>query len=89
MEVRSVESIVRTLNDAQVDYLIVGGLAVNAHGFVRLTQDVDRGHSSDARERYEGAACSAGISATRWRSPRVPRRSRTLPRASVGARKKA
>ncbi len=41
MELRSVESIVRALNAAQVDYLIVGGLAVNAHGFVRLTRDVD------------------------------------------------
>ncbi len=41
MEVRSVEVIVRALNDAQVQYLIVGGLAVNAHGFVRLTRDVD------------------------------------------------
>ena len=41
MEVRSVESIVRALNDAGANYLIVGGLAVNAHGFVRLTQDVD------------------------------------------------
>lgn len=41
MEVRSVEAIVRALNDARVQYLIVGGLAVNAHGFVRLTRDVD------------------------------------------------
>jgi hypothetical protein len=41
MEVRSVETIVRALNAAQVQYLIVGGLAVNAHGFVRLTRDVD------------------------------------------------
>ena len=41
MEIRSVESLVRALNAAQVDYLIVGGLAVNAHGFVRLTRDVD------------------------------------------------
>ena len=41
MEVRSVETIVRALNAAQVEYLIVGGLAVNAHGFVRLTRDVD------------------------------------------------
>ncbi len=41
MEVRSVEAIVRALNDASVHYLIVGGLAVNAHGFVRLTRDVD------------------------------------------------
>jgi predicted nucleotidyltransferase len=41
MEVRSVEAIVRVLNEAEVEYLIVGGLAVNAHGFVRLTRDVD------------------------------------------------
>jgi hypothetical protein len=41
MEVRSVEAIVRALNSADVRYLIVGGLAVNAHGFVRLTRDVD------------------------------------------------
>ena len=41
MEVRSIEAIVTALNAAQVNYLIVGGLAVNAHGFVRLTRDVD------------------------------------------------
>lgn len=41
MEVRSVEAIVRALNEANVRYLIVGGLAVNAHGFVRLTRDID------------------------------------------------
>ncbi len=41
MEVRSVEAIVSALNNAGVQYLIVGGLAVNAHGYVRLTRDVD------------------------------------------------
>ena len=41
MVVSSVETIIRTLNGAGVQYLIVGGLAVNAHGFVRLTRDVD------------------------------------------------
>ena len=41
MELRSVEAIVRALNSADVRYLIVGGLAVNAHGYVRLTVDVD------------------------------------------------
>ena len=41
MELRSLEIIIRALNAAQVQYLIVGGLAVNAHGFVRLTRDVD------------------------------------------------
>ena len=41
MEVRSVEAIVRALNAAEVKYLIVGGLAVNAYGYERLTRDVD------------------------------------------------
>jgi predicted nucleotidyltransferase len=41
MERRSVESLVRVLNDAGVRYLIVGGLAVVAHGHARFTGDVD------------------------------------------------
>ena len=41
MEVRSVEAIVKALNGAKVKYLIVGGLAVNAYGYERLTRDVD------------------------------------------------
>jgi len=41
MQVHSVEAIVRALNDAGVQYLIVGGLAVNAHGYERFTNDVD------------------------------------------------
>ncbi len=41
MEVRSIEAIFRALNSAGVRYLIVGGLAVNAHGYQRATQDVD------------------------------------------------
>ena len=41
MERHSVEAIVRALNQAQVRYLIVGGLAVVAHGYVRFTADID------------------------------------------------
>lgn len=41
MEKHSIESIVRTLNNHQVKYLIVGGLAVVAHGYVRFTADID------------------------------------------------
>ena len=41
MEVRSIEAIIAALNSAKVQYLIVGGLAVNAHGYERLTRDVD------------------------------------------------
>jgi hypothetical protein len=41
MELRSVEAIMRALNGAQVKYLIVGGVAVNAHGYQRATRDLD------------------------------------------------
>lgn len=41
MEVRSVEAIFGALNAAEVRYLVVGGLAVVAHGYERLTRDVD------------------------------------------------
>ena len=41
MEVRSIKTIVKALNDTKVQYLIVGGLAVGAHGYDRLTADVD------------------------------------------------
>ena len=41
MEVRSIEAIVKALNDAEVQYLIVGGVAVNAHGYLRYTNDLD------------------------------------------------
>jgi len=41
MEKSSVEAIVTALNRGQVRYLIAGGLAVVAHGLIRLTTDVD------------------------------------------------
>jgi hypothetical protein len=41
MEVRSIQAIFSALNDNKVQYLVVGGLAVNAHGYERFTNDVD------------------------------------------------
>lgn len=41
MQVQSLIQIIRALNEAGVQYLIVGGVAVNAHGFERYTKDVD------------------------------------------------
>ena len=41
MQIDSVRAIADALNRAQVRYLIVGGLAVVAHGYVRFTADVD------------------------------------------------
>jgi hypothetical protein len=41
MKLASFEAIVRAFAQAQVRYLVAGGLAVNAHGYLRFTQDVD------------------------------------------------
>jgi hypothetical protein len=41
MKLTSFESIVRALNAADVRFLVAGGMAVNAHGYARFTNDVD------------------------------------------------
>lgn len=41
MELRSVEAIAKCLSEAECRYLVVGGIAVNAHGYERFTNDVD------------------------------------------------
>lgn len=41
MELSHLEQIFGALNEARVRYLVVGGLAVIAHGYVRYTNDID------------------------------------------------
>ena len=41
MEKHSLELILKALNDHRVKYLIAGGLAVVAHGYLRFTADID------------------------------------------------
>ena len=41
MRLASFEAIARALDEAGVRYLVAGGLAVNAHGYLRFTKDVD------------------------------------------------
>jgi hypothetical protein len=41
MKLASIEAIARALNQAGVPFIVVGGLAVNAHGYGRSTQDID------------------------------------------------
>jgi hypothetical protein len=41
MKIDDVRTILVALNAADVRYLIVGGVAVVAHGYVRFTQDID------------------------------------------------
>ncbi len=41
MKLSSLEVILSALNEAGVEYLVAGGVAVNAYGYQRLTQDLD------------------------------------------------
>ena len=41
MELAGVQRVFAALEAARAEYLVVGGLAVNAHGYVRMTLDVD------------------------------------------------
>jgi hypothetical protein len=41
VRLRTLETILRTLDVANVRYLVAGGVAVNAYGYQRLTQDLD------------------------------------------------
>lgn len=41
MKLGSVEAVVLALNGAGVRFLVAGGLAVNAHGYLRFTKDAD------------------------------------------------
>lgn len=41
MKLASLEEIVRVMDEAEVRFLVVGGLAVVAHGYGRFTHDVD------------------------------------------------
>lgn len=41
MKLAAFEAIVTALRDTGVRYLVAGGVAVNAHGYLRLTYDVD------------------------------------------------
>jgi hypothetical protein len=41
MKLISLEAITRALNEGGVRFIVVGGLAVNAHGYGRMTQDLD------------------------------------------------
>jgi predicted nucleotidyltransferase len=41
MKVASFEAVVRALNEAGVRFIVVGGIAVIAHGYGRNTRDVD------------------------------------------------
>jgi len=41
MKIQSIEAVIKALNEAEVRYLVAGGLAVVAHGYLRFTADLD------------------------------------------------
>jgi predicted nucleotidyltransferase len=61
MEKQSVELIVGSLNDQGVKYLIAGGLAVVAHGYLRFTADVDIMLAMDSHNLSKGVAALKGL----------------------------
>jgi predicted nucleotidyltransferase len=61
MEKHTIELIVRSLNDHSVKYLIAGGLAVVAHGFVRFTADIDILLAMDRQNLSEAVAALSGL----------------------------
>ncbi len=60
MKVDDIRTILRALNDADVRYLIVGGLAVVAHGYVRFTQDIDLVIQLEREKRAACDECAHG-----------------------------
>ena len=68
MKADPVRTIVHALQQAQARYLIVGGLAVVAHGYVRYTSDVDLVVALDAANILRAMNALAALS---YR-PRVP-----------------
>jgi hypothetical protein len=55
------DRIVAALNEAAVDYVIVGGLAVGAHGVVRATRDLDIVPSQEPRNMDALARCLGAL----------------------------
>ncbi|WP_018232243.1 nucleotidyl transferase AbiEii/AbiGii toxin family protein [Thioalkalivibrio thiocyanodenitrificans] len=41
MKLAAFDAVAKALDAARVRYLVAGGLAVNAHGYIRLTMDID------------------------------------------------
>lgn len=59
----SMYTLLSALSDAEVDYVLIGGLAVTLHGYQRVTMDVDVVLSMDDRNlaRFVECAKSAGL----------------------------
>lgn len=68
MKLRSVQTVVRALDEAGVRFLVVGGVAVNAHGYRRFTADLDLVIALDPAN----VQAAFGALATVGYRPRIP-----------------
>jgi hypothetical protein len=61
MKLAAFEAVAKALHAAQVRYLVAGGLAVNAHGYIRLTADIDLVIALDPDNIQQAFRALAGI----------------------------
>lgn len=61
MKLAAFEEVAKALDAAGVRYIVAGGLAVNAHGYVRLTVDIDLVIALDANNIRQTFGALAGI----------------------------
>lgn len=79
------ERILRALDEHDVDYVLIGGLAVQTHGHVRMTNDADLIPAPDPANLERLAAALNALDA-RVLNPgheNTPITGRTLPRATI------
>lgn len=79
------ERILRSLAEHDVDYVLIGGLAVQTHGHVRTTNDADLIPAPDPAnlERLAAALRSLGARVLNPGSEGIPIEARMLPRATI------
>jgi len=61
MKLAAFEAVAKAFDAAQVRYLVAGGLAVNAHGYIRLTLDIDLVIAFDTGNIHSAFNALAGI----------------------------
>lgn len=61
MRLAAFEEVTQALNAAGVRFLVAGGLAVNAHGYLRLTADIDLAIALDPANIHAAFEALAGI----------------------------
>lgn len=61
MRLAAFDAVAKALDAAHARYLVAGGLAVNAHGYIRLTMDIDLVIALDADNIHRAFRALAGI----------------------------